>query len=135
MMLKIELGLKPKKRTISVREWMRIYRDTLDVYEETTYPITLIVPPKRYPDALLVFETHDEKVRIRIAKDEWEYFTRIHDIFETDIYSKVVYFSARKNHLGIDLRRIEEWKRTYRYMNDVWRIEDEFAYEYIHATV
>lgn len=135
MMLKIELGLKAKKRTVSLREWVKIYRDTLDIYEPTVYPITLLIAPRHYPDAMLVFETHDEKVRIRISESEWEYFTRTNDIFKADVYSKVVYFVARKNHLHIDVRRIDETKRTYRYRNEVWRIEDEFAREYIHACV
>lgn len=104
-MIRLSAGQKRQKETLTLLQWLTRHENDDTIYRE--YEVVSIIPPRAgMKEALLVFETEKERVKVRMTEDEWTEFKIAVPITKAeDIRDKIVYVIVSKDEgVSVDIR-------------------------------
>ncbi len=114
------------KEQITLTKWLQKHGDNA----KGRYQIHSIIPARQgMQDALLLFDTATERVKVRLKPEEWQGFKQEVGIQKAeDIEGKVAYFVVNSaNDIGIEAVPYEDDKKIAVYTFDkkklYWRLE------------
>lgn len=104
-MIKLSAGQKRQKETLTLLQWLQRHENDDTIYRE--YEVVSIIPPRSgMKEALLIFETANERVKVRLTEEEWSEFKDAMVITKADdLRDRVVYIVVSKDDgIGVDIR-------------------------------